>query len=93
MVPASAIAGFAAASAGEIARDAAQSAHAAANVIAKNAARRRPGPISLCDVSNPPPRLRAVHGLSLAIPYEERDRRSSRQAQTLSSPAARVMRI
>ena len=60
MVPASAIAGFAAASAGEIARDAAQSVHAATNVTEKNARRRRPVPTSLDDVSNPPRQLLAV---------------------------------
>ena len=85
MVPAIAIAGLAAASAGEIARDAAHNAHAATNVMTKNAERRRVVPISFGDVLDPPPQLLAVHGLSLTPPYEERDRRSSSKAQTLSS--------
>lgn len=48
---ASAIAGLKVASPGEIARDAAQHVHAAANVIAKNANSRRVVPISARDVS------------------------------------------
>ena len=68
MVPAIAIAGFAPASTGDIARDAAQNAQAPANVIAKNATRRRVPPISLGDVSLPPLQLLALYGLAVAIP-------------------------